>query len=73
MKTVRLKDEGIDNVVAHLSAQLREGNKVVIPGIGAFKVKDCAARVGRNPKTGEPVNIPAKKKVTFKADKNLLG
>jgi DNA-binding protein HU-beta len=38
-------------------------------GFGSFEVKPRAARVGRNPKTGEPITLPAGKKVSFKASK----
>lgn len=69
MKTVKLVDE---NVVGHVLAQLREGNKVTLVGLGTFRVTDCKARVGRNPKTNEPVDIPAKKKISFKGAKGVL-
>lgn len=49
---------------------LRSG-KVVLPGLGTFDVTDLPARTGRNPATGEPVDIPAKRKVRFRAAKNL--
>lgn len=42
------------------------GEDVIIPGLIKFSVGDVAARVGRNPKTGEAINIPAKKKVKAK-------
>ncbi len=55
--------------VAH--AALAKGDEVTLPGIGKITVKDKPARVGRNPRTGEPVNIPAKKAAHFGAAKAL--
>ena len=57
-------------------AVLVNGDKITLPGFGTFKVVETAARTGRNPQTGEPVEIPAKRKVKFnptKALKDLVG
>ena len=51
---------------------LRAGEKVVISNFGTFRVKARQARVGRNPKTGDTVEVPPRKGVRFKASKNLL-
>ena len=45
--------------------------KVQVVGFGSFEVKKRAARTGRNPKTNEPIEIPASKRVTFSASKTL--
>jgi len=50
---------------------LTDGQDVAIVDFGAFKVKEAGARTGRNPHTGETIQIPAKKKVTFKPGKAL--
>jgi DNA-binding protein HU-beta len=50
---------------------LAEGDKVSLVGFGSFSVKERAAREGRNPRTGEPLDIPAKKVPVFKAGKAL--
>ena len=42
-----------------------KGDKVNIPGLGTFSVKESAARTGRNPQTGETMQIPARKKLAF--------
>lgn len=42
-----------------------DGEKVLIPGLGTFAVKESAARTGRNPQTGESMQIPARKKLAF--------
>ena len=50
---------------------LKQGEKVQLVGFGSFEVKQRAARVGRNPQTKEPVEIPASKVPVFKAGKVL--
>ena len=52
-------------------AALAGNDEVTLPGIGKFKTKATAARIGRNPKTGEALNIPAKTKAVFVAAKVL--
>lgn len=52
-------------------AALTEGGEATIPGLGKLVVKDTPARVGRNLRTGEPLNIPAHKTVKFRAAKAL--
>jgi nucleoid DNA-binding protein len=50
---------------------LRSGERVDLRGFGRFVVKDKAARLGRNSKTGEPIQIAARKSATFKPSKEL--
>ena len=50
---------------------LVKGERVQVSGFGIFEVKTREARVGRNPKTKEAINIPAAKVPTFKASKTL--
>lgn len=50
---------------------LANGGQVVLTGFGTFKVTDRAARTGRNPKTGEEIQIAATKVPTFKAGKGF--
>ena len=54
-----------------ISAQLAAGNRVQLTGFGIFEVKDRQARVGRNPRTKEAVQIPASKTPVFKPSKAL--
>lgn len=54
-----------------LVAHLKSGDRVRIAGLGILEVKDRPARVGRNPATGEAVQIKASKKVAFRAAKDL--
>ena len=50
-----------------IAAHLVEGQDVKISGFGNFEIRSKSARPGRNPRTGEPVPIPPKRVVTFKA------
>jgi DNA-binding protein HU-beta len=50
---------------------LKEENRLAIPGLGVFSVKDRKARKGRNPKTGAEIDIEAKKAISFRAAKSL--
>ena len=58
-------DAALKAVQGAIAAALVNGDKIILPGFGTFKVVETAARVGRNPKTGEPVEIPAKRKIKF--------
>lgn len=50
---------------------LNKGEKIELRGFGSFRVRERNARKGRNPKTGEPVEIPAKRVAYFKPGKDL--
>jgi len=52
---------------------LASGDDVMIPSFGKFEVRDVAARVGRNPRTGERVDIPAHRAPRFKPSGTLKG
>jgi DNA-binding protein HU-beta len=54
-----------------IAGEIRRGNKVRVPGFGIFLVAKRAARMGRNPATGEPIKIKASKKVRFRVAKEL--
>jgi DNA-binding protein HU-beta len=51
---------------------VRDG-ELALRGFGTFKIKNTEPRTGRNPKTGEAIEIPARQVVKFKASKDLLG
>ena len=57
--------------VQTFTEHLQQGTKIRIPGLGIFQVSARAARIGRNPATGEPIQIKASKKVAFRASKEL--
>ena len=58
-------DAALKAVQGAIAAALTRGDKITLPGFGTFKVVETAARTGRNPQTGEPVEIPAKRKIKF--------
>ncbi|TXR53542.1 DNA-binding protein HU-beta [Reinekea thalattae] len=61
----------LDAMVDSVTEALKEGDQVVLVGFGTFSVKDRAARTGRNPQTGAPIEIAAAKVPSFKAGKAL--
>ena len=63
--------EAVDAVVETITASLRKGDSVTLVGFGTFEVRNRAARTGRNPQTGEEIQIKASKAPAFKAGKAL--
>ena len=61
----------LDAVIDMVTSALVEERQVVLVGFGTFSVKDRAPRSGRNPQTGEPIDIPAAKIPNFKPGKAL--
>ena len=61
----------LDAMIQAVTETLKGGDQVVLVGFGTFSVKDRAARTGRNPQTGEPIQIKAAKVPAFKAGKAL--
>ena len=61
----------VDAVVDAITATLKEGDQVSLVGFGTFLVRERAARTGRNPRTGEALDIAAAKVPAFKAGKAL--
>lgn len=61
----------VDAVVSSITGALSYGKEVRLTGFGKFMVVDRAARTGRNPQTGEAIEIPAKKAPFFHAGKEL--
>jgi DNA-binding protein HU-beta len=61
----------VEDVFNLVSDGLSKGEKIDLRGFGTFSVRDSAARVGRNPQTGEAIQIPARRVPGFKAGKEL--
>jgi DNA-binding protein HU-beta len=61
----------LDDLVRLITKHLKKGERVRIVGLGILQVRKRAARVGRNPATGEAIMIKASKKVAFRASKEL--
>ncbi|MBU6506430.1 MAG: HU family DNA-binding protein [Alphaproteobacteria bacterium] len=63
--------EVLEGLVGLIRANLKKGVRIRIGGLGILRVRNRPARMGRNPKTGEPIQIKASKKVAFRAAKDL--
>lgn len=63
--------KAVDSVLDNVTRALANGSTVSLVGFGTFSVKERAARTGRNPRTGEPIEIAASKVPGFKAGKAL--
>jgi len=61
----------LDAITESIAAALKDGDQVALVGFGTFLVKERAARTGRNPQTGEPIEIAAAKIPSFKPGKAL--
>jgi integration host factor subunit beta len=61
----------VEEVFKNIIQALNRGEKIELRGFGSFRVRSRDARRGRNPKTGEPVDIPAKRVPYFKPGKEL--
>mgnify|MGYP001619551517 FL=1 len=64
-------EEVVDSIMAAIVSSLKKGDEVSIAGLGIFSVKMRKARTARNPKTGEPVQVPAMNVPKFRAAKML--
>ena len=60
-------DAAVKAVIDAVTEALKDGEKVALVGFGTFEVKTRAARTGKNPRTGEVINIPEAKVPSFKA------
>ena len=61
----------LNEIVEIITKNLKKGSRIRIGGLGILQVKKRAARMGRNPATGEAIKIKASKKVAFRALKEL--
>ena len=61
----------VEIVFESIIETLNQGEKIELRGFGSFRVRERGARRGRNPKTGDPVSIPAKRVPYFKPGKEL--
>ena len=64
-------EAALNAMVDAVTEALVQGDKIQLIGFGSFEVKERAARVGRNPKTGKEIEIPQAKVPVFKAGKAL--
>ena len=61
----------VTTIFGEITAALENGNRVELRGFGAFSIKQRSSRVGRNPRSGEVVNVAAKRLPYFKTGKQL--
>jgi DNA-binding protein HU-beta len=61
----------LTDLVAKITRHLKKGERIRIVGLGILQVRKRAARMGRNPATGQAIQIKASRKVTFRASKEL--
>lgn len=61
----------VSTVFESIVSSLQRGDKVELRGFGSFRIRERSERMGRNPKTGEPVPVPAKRIPYFKPGKQL--
>src|ERR1043166_3974188 len=61
----------MEDFVGQIVKNLKKGTRIRMAGLGILQVRKRAARMGRNPATGETISIPAKKKIAFRAAKEL--
>lgn len=64
-------EAAVNAVIEAIKGSLKKGDDVRLVGFGTFSVAKRAATTGRNPRTGEPIKIPASKQPKFKAGKEL--
>jgi DNA-binding protein HU-beta len=67
----RQANEMLTQVVEMITRSLKKGEKIRLSGLGILQVRKRAARMGRNPQTGEPIKIKASKKIAFRPAKEL--
>jgi integration host factor subunit beta len=64
-------EAAVETIFGSIIQSLREGEKIELRGFGSFRLRSRGARIGRNPKTGERVDVPAKRIPYFKPGKEL--
>lgn len=69
--TIKDVERVVDTMLDTISDALADGGRVEIRGFGAFSVKSRGARVARNPRNGEKVEVEAKSVIAFKAGKEI--
>lgn len=69
--SVQDAEVSVDTILSAMTGAMVQGRRIEIRGFGSFTVSESAPRVGRNPKTGERVNVPGKRKAHFKPGKDL--
>lgn len=71
--TAAQAEKAFNQLIHGMKDSLQKGEKVTFSGFGSFEVKNTKKRKGRNPRTGEIIPIPAKKRVKFNPSKLFIG
>ncbi|MGQ9472067.1 MAG: HU family DNA-binding protein [Candidatus Aminicenantales bacterium] len=69
--TTKQATQGLNSMIEGIKEALRKGERVTLSGFGSFEVKVRNPRKGRNPKTGEEVAIPSKKRLKFNPSRSF--
>lgn len=69
--TKKMAAQAVESILSEIKETLVKGEKLSLIGFGTFEVRERSARSGRNPQTGETIEIPASKAPAFKASKAL--
>ena len=69
--THKESEKAVNTILLEMKKALKAGNNIIIRGFGEFKVKHKNERIGRNPRTGEPALVTARRVTTWKASKQL--
>lgn len=69
--TKEASNRAVNSFIAAITHALKNGDQVVLPGFGSFSTANRSARTGRNPQTGQEIQINAKKLPKFKPGKTL--
>ena len=69
--TKKQASDAFETVLSTITGHLKKGERVQLPGFGSFSVTHRAARTGRNPKTGDSIQIKASNAARFKMGKDL--
>jgi DNA-binding protein HU-beta len=64
-------EKAFNAMIQGIKNSLEKGKRVTFSGFGSFEIKNSKARKGRNPKTGEEISVPKKKRVKFNPSKKL--
>lgn len=65
-------EKAFSSLISGIKSSLKKGTRVTFSGFGSFEAKNRKARRGRNPKTGEPITIPKKKRIRFNPSKSFI-
>jgi len=69
--TVLQARKAFNSLIQGIKSSLKKGKRVTFSGFGSFEVKMRNERKGRNPKTGEPIHIPSKRRIKFIPSKSF--